>query len=158
MKVEPAPVWKRLLAYIYDALILTALVLVATLIAALLSGGEAPAWLTQSLIAVFGLGYFWLSWSLGGKTAGMRAWRLRVVTEDGHALSKQQALLRLLACLGAAAPLLLALFTAWFSANRQTIYDRLSKTRVVVEPKPPKQPATSEAVAASKEAGSKAAK
>ena len=43
MKVEPAPVWKRLLAYVYDALILTALVLVATLIAALLSGGEAPA-------------------------------------------------------------------------------------------------------------------
>lgn len=158
MKVDPAPVWKRVLAYIYDALILTALVLVATLIAALLAGGEAPAWLTQALVAVFGLGYFWLSWVRGGKTAGMRAWRLRVVTEDGKPLSAQHALVRLLACLGAAAPLLLALFTAWFSANKQTIYDRLSKTRVVLEPKAPKHHATSEAVAVSAEAESKAAK
>lgn len=157
MKVEPAPVWKRLLAYIYDALILTALVLVATLIAALLAGGEAPAWLTQVLIAFFSLGYFWLSWVRGGKTAGMRAWRLRVVTEDGKPLSGSAALIRLLACLGTLAPLSVTLLTAWFSDQRQTWYDRLSKTRVVAEPKPTKASEANAVDAGSTPAESKAA-
>lgn len=135
MTATPAPVWKRLLAYVYDALILTALVLVAGLVASLLSGGEAPAWLTQTLVGVLTLGYFWLSWARNGQTAGMRAWRLRVVSESGHQLTARQSLIRLLACLGCLAPLALPLATAWFSRKRQTLYDRVSGTRVVAEPK-----------------------
>lgn len=139
MTAIPAPVWKRLLAFVYDSLILTALVLVAGLVASLLSGGEAPAWLTQLSVAFLTLGYFWLSWTRGGQTAGMRAWRLRVVTESGQRLSPWQSLTRLLACLGCLAPLGIPLLTAWFSSKKQTLYDRLSATRVIAEPKPEKR-------------------
>lgn len=138
MTAHPAPVWKRLLAFVYDSLILTALVLVAGLAASLLAGGEAPVWMTQFSVGLLTLGYFWLSWTRGGQTAGMRAWRLRVVTESGHPLTPWHSVVRLLACLGCLAPLGVPLLTAWLSAKKQTVYDRLSGTRVVAESKPTK--------------------
>ncbi len=135
MIATPAPVWKRALAWVYDGLIIVALVLVAGFVASLLAGGVAPSWLTQGLVIAVASGYFWLSWVKGGQTAGMRAWRLRVVTPDGKPLSPIVALTRLLACLGTLAPLGILLATAWFSPTRQTLYDRMSNTRVVAEPK-----------------------
>ncbi len=84
MIVEPAPVWKRLLAWVYDGLILTALWLVSGLVAALLAGGEAPPWLVRTIVLMSSVAYFGWSWKVGGKTAGMRAWRLRVVRVDGQ--------------------------------------------------------------------------
>ena len=107
MEVDVAPVWKRALAWVYDALIITALLLVATLAAAMLSGGEAPAWLTRVLITLFTVGYFWASWVRGGKTAGMRAWRLRVVTTLGQPLTHGQALTRKPMCVAMLAPFLI---------------------------------------------------
>ncbi len=136
MEVDVAPVWKRALAWVYDALIITALLLVATLVAAMLSGGEAPAWLTRVLITLFTVGYFWASWVRGGKTAGMRAWRLRVVTTLGQPLTHGQALTRMLVCVATLAPILIPVVSAWFLRGKQTIYDRLSDTMVVAEPKP----------------------
>jgi len=136
MEVDVAPVWKRALAWVYDALIITALLLVATLVAAMLSGGESPAWLTRALITLFTVGYFWASWVGGGKTAGMRAWRLRVVTTLGQPLTHGQALTRMLVCVATLAPILIPMVSAWFLRGKQTIYDRLSDTMVVAEPKP----------------------
>ena len=136
MHVHSAPIWKRALAWIYDALIVAALFLFATLIAAVLAGGPSPPWLTQIFITIFTIGYFWVSWRKGGRTAGMRAWRLRVVTTEGDPLSHGQALTRIMVCIATAAPLFLPLFTGYLAANKQTIYDRLSNTRVVTEPRP----------------------
>lgn len=138
MEVEVAPVWKRALAWVYDGLIIIALLLVATLVAAMLSGGEAPAWLTRLIITVFTIGYFWASWVRGGKTAGMRAWRLRLITTNGLKLTHGQALTRMLVCIATLAPILVPVVSAWFSPSKQTVYDRLSDTLVVVEPKPEK--------------------
>ena len=56
MQVSSAPIWKRLLALIYDALVVTALVLISGLIASVIAQGEAPSWLTQLLI-VLSVGY-----------------------------------------------------------------------------------------------------
>lgn len=136
MAATRAPVWKRVAAFVYDTLVLTALVLVAALIASLLAQGPAPSWLTQSLVAGFATGYFWVSWMRGGQTAGMRAWRLRLVTEQGQRLTHRQTAIRLLWCVVTLAPLGLTLFTAWANPTRQTLYDRLSGTRVVAEDKP----------------------
>ena len=136
MQVDVAPVWKRALAWVYDGLIIIALLLVATLVAAMLSGGEAPAWLTRIIVTMFTIGYFWASWARGGKTAGMRAWRLRLVTTNGLQLTHGQVLTRMLVCLATLAPILIPMASAWFSPNKQTIYDSLSDTLVVAEPKP----------------------
>ena len=130
-----APIWKRLLAYIYDVLIVTALILIAGLIASVLAQGEAPAWLTQILIIVLVSGYFWWSWCKVGKTAGMRAWRLRVVDIHGEPLTRSVAFKRLILCILTLAPTALLLLTGRFSPTNQTLYDRLSRTRVIAEPK-----------------------
>jgi uncharacterized RDD family membrane protein YckC len=66
----------------------------------------------------------------------MRAWRLRVVTTNGLPLTHGQALTRILVCLATLAPILIPMASAWFSANKQTVYDSLSDTLVVAEPKP----------------------
>ena len=74
MQVIGAPVyWKRLLALIYDGLVVTALILISGLVSSVIAQGEAPASLTQLLIVLAVGGYFWWSWSRGGQTAGMRA-------------------------------------------------------------------------------------
>lgn len=138
MQVSSAPIWKRLLALIYDALVVTALVLISGLIASVIAQGEAPSWLTQLLIVLSVAGYFWWSWSRGGKTAGMRAWRLRVVGMDGEPLTSQVAMKRLMMCILTLAPTGAPLLTGWLSPIGQTVYDSLSNTRVVAEPKPPK--------------------
>ncbi len=135
MLVSNAPIWKRLLALIYDGLVVTALILTSGLIASVLAQGEAPAWLTQVLIVFSVGGYFWWSWTHGGKTAGMRAWHLRVVGLKSEAITHDVAFRRLVFCVLTLAPVGATLFTAALSPIGQTIYDRLSKTKVVTEPK-----------------------
>jgi uncharacterized RDD family membrane protein YckC len=136
MQVSSAPLWKRLLALIYDGLVVTALILISGLVSSVIAQGEAPAWLTQILIVLSVGGYFWWSWSHGGQTAGMRAWRLRLVGLDGEAITNVVAFKRLAWCVVTLAPTGVMLITGWLSPIGQTVYDRLSNTRVVAEPKP----------------------
>ena len=138
MRVSSAPIWKRLLALIYDGLVVTALILISGLVSSVIAQGEAPASLTQLLIVLAVGGYFWWSWSRGGQTAGMRAWRLRLVRLDGEAIPNDVAFKRLAWCIVTLAPTGVMLLTGWLSPIGQTVYDRLSNTRVVAEPKPQK--------------------
>tara|TARA_Y200000002_G_scaffold127645_1_gene105175 strand:- start:747 stop:1172 length:426 start_codon:yes stop_codon:yes gene_type:complete len=138
MHLTNAPTWKRLLAFIYDGLIVTALVLISGLIASLIAQGEAPTWLTRLIILTSVGGYFWWSWSHGGRTAGMLAWRLRLVGLGGETITNDVAFKRLIICLFTLAPMGVTLLTGLLSPIGQTIYDLLSKTRVIAEPKPQK--------------------
>lgn len=127
---------KRLLAWLYDALVVIALWLVSGLIAVGLSGGSvANSLLTQSIVIVVIGGYFTISWSRLGATAGMRAWRLELISTNGSRLSVSQALIRLAWCIVMGAPLLIGLLTALLYADRHTAYDRVSNTRVLQHPK-----------------------
>ena len=73
------PIWKRLLAFIYDGLIVTALVLISGLVSSWIAQGEAPAWLTRLIIVFRWVVTFGGLGRTGGQTAGMLAWRLRLV-------------------------------------------------------------------------------
>jgi uncharacterized RDD family membrane protein YckC len=54
--------------------------------------------------------YFVISWTRGGQTIGMRAWRLRIVDADGNALDATHAIVRfIVACIS-----LLALGAGYF--------------------------------------------
>ncbi len=107
----PCPLWLRLIALVYDLLIVLAIMLVANMIGLLLTGGQLldaqqhlRAWWFPLFEAVCVGGYFVASWRRGGQTVGMRPWRIRVIDAAGGRPSLRQALVRLLA---AAAPLLL---------------------------------------------------
>lgn len=127
-----AKLYRRLLAFLYDALIVLALWLVSGLIALGLHGGQPPSVLTTQvvLICVIG-GYFIISWVRHGATAGMRAWRLKLVRCDGSRISTKAALFRGIVCLLCLAPLALPLFTKLWIKSDQTIYDKLTQTRVL---------------------------
>ena len=138
MRLIKAPLWKRFLAFIYDGLIVVALILISGLIASVLAQGEAPTSLTRLIILSSVGGYFWWSWSHGGKTAGMLAWRLHLVGLEGEPITNNVALRRLIICVITLAPLGVTLLTSWLSPIGQTFYDLLSKTRVVTESRPQK--------------------
>ena len=70
-------------------------------------------------------------WVHGGQTLGMRAWRLRVVRDDGHPLGWARAMARFAAGIVAALPLGLGLWWSAFDRQKRGWHDRWTGTRVV---------------------------
>ncbi len=127
---DPAPAHSaslgiRLLALLYDLLPLLGLWFFAGAIALTVSGGasQMDRALVQALVLAFTAGYFTISWSRGGQTIGMRAWKLRITQDNGARLPWPRALLRFflatlsLACLGA------GFWWALFDTQRRTLHD-----------------------------------
>ena len=136
---RPAGLLRRLLAALYDALILLALWMLAAALWLLASGGEAPppGYLPfQGYLALVALAFFCGFWVGHGRTLGMQSWRLRLVdaATGGHP-SPTQALVRFLGAVLAWAPAGLGVFWMLLDRERLTVQDRLSGTRVVVEAK-----------------------
>jgi uncharacterized RDD family membrane protein YckC len=118
----PCPLWRRLLALLYDLLAVLAIVMVVGYVCQRATGGQLItsgahaqiAWWYQPLQGLVVSAYFLTSWLRGGQTLGMRPWRLRVTRSDGGRISWQQAVTRLLA---AAAPLLLLAVAPWLGTR-----------------------------------------
>ncbi|MFT4045197.1 MAG: RDD family protein [Solimonas sp.] len=95
--LPPAPLWRRLLAAVYDSLLLLGIWVVALLADVLVRDalGAARNW-TALRAYLFGIGliFFAWFWTHGGQTLGMRAWRLRTQRGDGRALSWSSAAVR----------------------------------------------------------------
>ncbi|MGQ0529953.1 MAG: RDD family protein [Panacagrimonas sp.] len=96
--VIPAPLWRRLIAAVYDGLLLLGLWMAGALLDLLIRDqllGLPRHWLwLQGLFFVIGLGFFGWSWTRGGQTLGMRVWRLHVRRLDGGVLRWPIATLR----------------------------------------------------------------
>jgi uncharacterized RDD family membrane protein YckC len=132
---------RRLGALLYDLLVVTALLMLAGFAAIRYTGGEAvPAgtpWFQAMLIIVVAT-FFCGFWMTGGQTIGMRAWRLRLITDDadGNVVSLATALIRFAAACLSLLPLGLGFLWILIDRRRLTWHDRLSGTRVVRLPKP----------------------
>lgn len=151
------PLWRRLLALVYDLLIVVALMMVVGLLCQLATRGtlistgasvSVPVWY-QILQCAVVAAYFISAWRRGGQTVGMRPWRMRVTTLAGKTPSLRQCALRALI---AGAPLLLLVlqpllglritlwavligWAAWFAValfNRRnrTLHDLVSQTEI----------------------------
>ncbi|HZR36998.1 MAG TPA: RDD family protein [Nevskia sp.] len=89
MSAVPAPPWRRLAAACYDALLLLALwmvALLASLFVHQLFGLARNDHANAVLLFLAGLAFFGWSWTHGGQTLGMRAWRLRLCRDNGGAV------------------------------------------------------------------------
>lgn len=136
---------------IYDALLLIAIIFVATLpIVWILSGPAMPPNNDVTLLQLstlelvlyrlyllaicFGfIGGFWVH---GGQTPGMRVWRIRIVADDNGAVRWTQALGRF-----CAAWCSIGLGFIWMlvDRNKLTLYDRWSGAHLALLPKPEKR-------------------
>ncbi|WP_075184609.1 RDD family protein [Teredinibacter haidensis] len=147
-----APLWRRFASMLYDSFLLMALSMgygaLATLVLFLIhgdsTGGEYQPMVTSSignLLLLTGLvttltGFYVFFWHRAGQTAGMRAWRLQVITLSELPEVRQPSLTKSLA----RAPLsFLAIAVGglgywWraFDINGDCLHDKLSQTRVIL--------------------------
>jgi len=151
------PLWRRLIALLYDLVAVLAIVMTVGLICQLATGGQLIttgtqvhiAWWYQPLQAIVVAAYFVFSWLRGGQTLGMRPWRIRVTTGAGERLSFWQAaaraavaavpllMLLLAPALGVHAALwcALGLWIVWFAValldtRRRAVHDRVAGTEI----------------------------
>ena len=135
----PAPLRLRVAAAIYDLFPLIGLWMLGTSAVLLAVHGEidvahSPLLYRNALRSVLlGLtaAYFVISWSRGGQTIGMRAWRLRVVGADGQSLPWPRALLRFGVALVALAALGLGFVWCLLDRDRRGWHDLVARSQVV---------------------------
>ena len=138
---SPAGLRLRLAAVAYDLLPLIGLWFVAAMLALAVTGGalDTQTFAGKLLVQGFALGlsaaYFVVSWTRGGQTIGMRAWKLRVVDASGASLRWSQALLRFAVALVSLAALGAGFWWALFDPQRRAWHDIAARTRVVRLPK-----------------------
>jgi len=130
---------RRLAALVYDLLLLAALLMIFTGGALFFTHGaavvpaSAGAWVyvyRAGLVLVVA-GYYLLNWRRSGQTLGMRAWRLRVVSESGKSMTFKSSAWRMVFGVLAWAPAALGVLWLYFDPDHLALHDRLSKTRVV---------------------------
>ncbi len=127
---------RRLTSLIYEALILTAVLLAAALPPVMLmrhweNATARPA--LQAWIIVFcGAFYVW-QWASKGQTLPMKTWKMRLVMADGSPVSYPCAIRRYFAALASIALLGLGYVWALVDRDRQFLHDRLAGTRIVLQ-------------------------
>lgn len=134
---------RRLGALLYDALLLLAVLMVATALFLPITGGEAVdpdrhpllELVYRAVLLLLIVGFFGLFWTRRGQTLGMASWRLRVEREDGALLGWGDTLRRLAWAVVSLLPAGLGFLWILFDPRKRAWHDRLSGTRVVVLPK-----------------------
>ena len=157
--LQTAPLKSRLLAMLYEAMLLFGVLFIATWLFSTLLQQRHALYLRDHLqywlFVVLGLYFCWF-WQRGGQTLAMKTWRIRLVAREGGGLSWKYALLRyVLAWLwfvpGLAAArylhvqgwmllllpalnMILWALAVFMDRDRQFPHDRLAGTRIVQMP------------------------
>jgi len=139
--VSGCPLWRRLAAMSYDALLVTGLLMVAAAIVVIPSGtgirAGHPAFQLYLLVAWWL--YFAVCWRSGGQTLGMRAWRIRLVA-DTPPFGWGDSAIRFIAAIFSALALGLGFAWSLIDPKRLTWHDRLSNSRLIVATGPSSVP------------------
>lgn len=144
--MEPARLPRRLLALMYDSLLLIAIWMLAALLLVALNGGEAvtdPRLLWPYLFLVSGIYYTW-QWQKSGQTLGLKAWQLRLQHPDGRLLTAGEAWWRFILSCIAILPFGLGLWWMLLDPGRRSWQDlwtpfRVVDLRFVVSESPPQE-------------------
>lgn len=128
---KPAPFLRRILALLYDSLLVTAILFLATFLILLPRDGQSfgPNHLGYMIyLLVWASPYFIWCWTHGGQTLGMKAWRLKILSSNLTPLTYKQAGTRYL--WGVVGFWLFGLGLLWslVDSKRQSLADRLAKT------------------------------
>ena len=138
VQTKPVPLWRRFAAIFYDLFPLIGIWIVATgswvLVFHDIYDPQHPdpwlrALLSLWLLVVTGA-YFVVSWVRVGATVGSRAWKFRLVRDDGSRVDTRTACLRFALALLSLALLGCGFWYAWFDPERRAWHDRLCGTHL----------------------------
>ncbi len=117
---------------VYDGLLVLALWMITLLVMVVANGGEAVfGALVQTTLFLEAFVFFAWFWLRAGQTAGMRAWRLRLVAEDGGHITLNQATVRFFAAAISLGALGVGYWWALFDRQSRTWPDLWSDSRVL---------------------------
>jgi uncharacterized RDD family membrane protein YckC len=137
--VRSAPLWRRIAALVYDVFPLVGLWMLTTFVYLFAAGRHYdpahPEWgarlgLQVALLAITAA-YFVISWARAGQTIGMRAWKLKLLRDDGSKIGVLPALARFSLALLSLAIVGIGFWWALFDAQNRTLHDRICKTVMV---------------------------
>ncbi|MCB1762069.1 MAG: RDD family protein [Gammaproteobacteria bacterium] len=135
--------FRRLGAMLYDTLLVTGLLLMAIVPVVVLLGSiegwdqidtgslrRNPFYIAYllSVPLLFFVGF----WKLTGQTLGMRTWRIRLMGDQGNAVSWRAAIVRYFAAMLSWAPLGLGFLWILIDPEKLAWHDRLSHTRLIL--------------------------
>ncbi|MES2356041.1 MAG: RDD family protein [Pseudomonadota bacterium] len=124
---------RRLACIVYEALLIIAVVFIATFLFSGLSHyqGTGPLRLAFQvyLIIIMG-GYFTWFWSRGRRTLAMKTWQLRIIEKNGTPLTPKKAFLRY--CLAWLCVTGIGLLWAVIDREGLFLHDRLAGTRLII--------------------------
>ncbi len=135
-----------LAAIFYDIWLIAALWLLGTtvdtflrdaLLGSVQTGGHLPLQLWFLLSPLLFYGWFWTH---GGQTLGMRAWRIRIINQEGGTVTWQQSVKRYFAAFLSWGAIGLGFLWILFDRQHCSWHDRLSETYLVLTEKRKKAP------------------
>lgn len=146
ISITPAPLWKRFMAMLYDFFLIVALSMAYGGLVTAINAFNTEAQTQNYQPTVSGLEFQlgWLSvifsfycffWLKAGQTVGMKAWRLKIVSNNDKPLTFWQCLLRFIGAVLSFAVAGLGFFWAIIDPKKATLHDKLSLSRVVITPK-----------------------
>ncbi len=137
--MQPSGLLRRAGAMLYDAFLLFAVLMLATIPFVAMRGGElveptgnAPYQLTL-VVVIFA--YFVGYWSWKGRTLGMQSWGLQLETPDRQVPGLAASTLRFFAALLSWLPFGLGFLWQLWDPERLTWHDQWSRTRLVHYPR-----------------------
>ena len=136
--LTPAPLLSRFAAMVYESLLVTAVVFVASFIIMPVIGDMHAPW-QRHLFQIYIMGvlfaYFNAFWLRSGQTLAMKTWRIRLVQKNGDTLTFKQAMLRFVFALLGLMLAGIGFWWAFFDRDKQFLHDRLAGTRLISVPR-----------------------
>lgn len=140
-QAQKPSIFRRLGALLYDVVLLIGVLMLANALIVIpygvITGHQVydsfvPLLLMRLyLVAVIGAFYIYF-WTHGGQTLGMRAWRIRVIAEDGGELCTGRAFERFMWSVVSFVPAGIGLWMSLFNRDGLALHDRRSHSRVVM--------------------------
>ena len=131
----PVTLPRRLAAIFYDALLLSSVLFLATLmILPLISRTAIESGNLAYNLYLLTMAYLYFSWQWmnGGQTLGMKSWRIQLVTMNNQRPDWKQATLRFLLAMLSWSLLGAGFLWSLFDKERLALHDRLSSTRLIL--------------------------
>ena len=128
-------IWKHYAAFFYDLFPILGILLLTGFITLLFRNGQEvpPGTLWFNIITSFEiLLYYVYSWKVGGQTLGMRAWRIKIVSNDGNnGISWKNSLIRFVVGVFSTVTLGFGIFWKLFSKDNKSWMDLISQSKTI---------------------------